>query len=322
MRIPMKNKNTIRAILSLSFLLFASCKIEPIFYAIEKEVPLEKAVIKGNLYAMTEFDKKLYAASGSLYVKDINEERGWKAVSAPPGFIIRVASDNTNLYVLTKDKKLYTKTKTSGWGKISDISPIELFDNKAASSTNKTAYVTTSKGLFSLAASDTGVKTNVARSDEETSNGASKYSKAAVHHGTTNTVFSNTVLIASGKNAVYTMDGNKIKYGNTIEDSKVKFSTVSDIEVSGAQSMAVYNDSLLIGTTSGIVLVNLDATTGEPTGKGFMLGENIESSIAMLEIKTLYAFENAVYAFAVDKTTSKKTNTWGYYTSRPNWNVE
>jgi hypothetical protein len=53
-----------------------------------------------------------------------------------------------------------------------------------------------------------------------------------------------------------------------------------------------------------------------------MLGENIESSIAMLEIKTLYAFENAVYAFAVDKTTSKKTNTWGYYTSRPNWNVE
>jgi len=89
----MKNKNTIRAILSLSFLLFAACKIEPIFYAIEKEVPLEKAVIKGNLYAMTEFDGKLYAASGSLYVKDINEERGWKAVSAPPGFIIRVASD-------------------------------------------------------------------------------------------------------------------------------------------------------------------------------------------------------------------------------------
>jgi hypothetical protein len=300
MRIPMKNKNTIRAILSLSFLLFAACKIEPIFYAIEKEVPLEKAIIKGNLYAMTEFKGKLYAASGSLYVKDINEERGWKAVSAP-GFIIRVASDNTNLYVLTKDKKLYTKTKTSGWGKISDISPIELFDNKA--STNKTAYVTTSEGLFSLDGEnnpDTEVKTN----------GASKSSKAAVHDGT-ETVFSDTVLIASGENAVYTMDGNKLVFDDTS----------SNIEVSDAQSMAVYNDSLLIGTTSGIVLVNLD-DAGRPTGKGSMLGENIESSIAMLEIKTLYAFENAVYAFAVDKTTSKKTNTWGYYKDRPNWNVE
>jgi len=306
----MKNKNTIRAILSLSFLLFAACKIEPIFYAIEKEVPLEKAVIKGNLYAMTEFDGKLYAASGSLYVKDINEERGWKAVSAPPGFIIRVASDNTNLYVLTKDKKLYTKTKTSGWGKISDISPIELFDNKA--STNKTAYVTTSEGLFSLDGEnnpDTEVKTN----------GASKSSKAAVYDGE-KTIFSNTVLIASGTHGVYTMKGNKIVFNDD----------PSNVEVSGAQSMAVYADgsddgskeSLLIGTTSGIVLVNLDATTGEPTGKGFMLGENIESSIAMLEIKTLYAFENAVYAFAVDKTTSKKTNTWGYYKDRPNWNVE
>lgn len=298
----MKNKNTIRAILSLSFLLFAACKIEPIFYAIEKEVPLEKAVIKGNLYAMTEFDGKLYAASGSLYVKDINEERGWKAVSAPPGFIIRVASDESNLYVLTEDKKLYTKTKTSGWGKISDISPIELFDNKA--STNKTAYVTTSEGLFSLDGEnnpDTEVKTN----------GASKSSKAAVHDGT-ETVFSDTVLIASGENAVYTMDGNKLAFNDD---------TSSNIEVSDAQSMAVYNDSLLIGTTSGIVLVNLD-DAGRPTGKGSMLGENIESSIAMLEIKTLYAFENAVYAFAVDKTTSKKTNTWGYYKDRPNWNVE
>lgn len=297
----MKNKNTIRAILSLSFLLFAACKIEPIFYAIEKEVPLEKAVIKGNLYAMTEFDGKLYAASGSLYEKNINEERGWKAVSAPPGFIIRVASDNTNLYVLTKDKKLYTKTATSEWKEITGISPIELFDNKA--STNKTAYVTTSEKLYSLAGTSTP-------NTEVTTNSASKSSKAAVHDGT-KTIFSNTVLIASGENAVYTMEGNKIVFDGTD----------SDIEVSGAKSMAVYKESLLIGTTSGIVLVNLD-NDGEPTAKGTMFGGNVESSIAMLEIKTLYSFGDAIYAFAVDKTTSKKTNTWGYYKDRPNWNVE
>jgi hypothetical protein len=298
MRIPMKNKNTIRAILSLSFLLFAACKIEPIFYAIEKEVPLEKAIIKGNLYAMTEFKGKLYAASGSLYEKNINEERGWKAVSAP-GFIIRVASDESNLYVLTEDKKLYMKEETGGWREITGISPIELFDNKA-SDTAKTAYVTTSEDLYSL-------------NDKNTSkiSGGDKSSKAAVYDGE-KTIFSNTVLIASGTHGVYTMDGNKIKYGTE----------TSSIEVSGAKSMALYNDSLLIGTTSGIVLVNLDATTGAPTAKGTMFGGNVESSIAMLEIKTLYSFGDAIYAFAVDKTTSKKTNTWGYYKDRPNWNVE
>jgi hypothetical protein len=301
MRIPMKNKNTIRAILSLSFLLFAACKIEPIFYAIEKEVPLEKAIIKGNLYAMTEFKGKLYAASGSLYEKNINEERGWKAVSAP-GFIIRVASDESNLYVLTEDKKLYTKTKMTGWSQITGISPIELFDNKA--STNKTAYVTTSEKLYSLAGTSTP-------NTEVTTNSASKSSKAAASHET-DTFFSNTVLIASGTKGVYTMDGNKLAFNDD---------TSSNIEVSDAQSMAVYNDSLLIGTTSGIVLVNLD-NDGEPTAKGTMFGGNVESSIAMLEIKTLYSFGDAIYAFAVDKTTSKKTNTWGYYKDRPNWNVE
>ena len=165
---------------------------------------------------MTEFKGKLYAASGSLYEKNINEERGWKAVSAP-GFIIRVASDESNLYVLTEDKKLYTKTKTTGWSQITGISPIELFDNKA-SDTAKTAYVTTSEDLYSL-------------NDKNTSkiSGGDKSSKAAVYDGS-NTVFSNTVLIASGKKAVYTMEGNKIVFDDT----------VSDIEVSGAQSMAVY----------------------------------------------------------------------------------
>jgi len=305
----MKNKNTIRAILSFSFLLFAACKIEPIFYAIEKEVPLEKAVIKGNLYSMTEFKDHLYAASGSLYVKDNTAIRGWKAVSAPPGFIIRVASDESNLYVLTKDKKLYTSKDAKDWTAVSITGSItELFDNKA-SDTAKTAYVTTSEGLYSLTDED---------ATEEV--GEDKDSVAAVYHDGTDT-FSNTVLIASGENAVYTMDGNKIKYGtetSSIEDS--------GIEVSGAQSMAVYNDgskeSLLIGTTSGIVLVNLDTGNGEPTAKGTMFGGNVESSIAMLEIKTLYSFGDAIYAFAVDKTTSKKTNTWGYYKDRPNWNVE
>ncbi len=298
----MKNKNTIRAILSLSFLLFAACKIEPIFYAIEKEVPLEKAVIKGNLYAMTEFKGKLYAASGSLYEKNINEERGWKAISAP-GFIIRVASNSTNLYVLTKDKKLYTSKDAKNWTAVSITGSItELFDNKA-SDTAKTAYVTTSEDLYSL-------------NDKNTSkiSGGDKSSKAAVYDGS-NTVFSKTVLIAKGDKGVYKIDENKLAFNDD----------TSNVEVSGAQSMAVYkldsSEKLLIGTTSGIVLVNLD-NDGEPTAKGTMFGGNVESSIAMLEIKTLYSFGDAIYAFAVDKTTSKKTNTWGYYKDRPNWNVE
>ncbi|HOF12000.1 MAG TPA: hypothetical protein PK248_04710, partial [Treponemataceae bacterium] len=140
-----------------------------------------------------------------------------------------------------------------------------------------------------------------------------------VYNGT-DTFFSNTVLIASGAKKIYTIEDSKVKFGNDISNVED-----SGIEVSGAQSMAVYNDGskerLLIGTTSGIVLVNLE-NDGKPTAKGTMFGGNVESSIAMLEIKTLYSFGDAIYAFAVDKTTSKKTNTWGYYKDRPNWNVE
>ncbi|HPM05396.1 MAG TPA: hypothetical protein PLR81_00135, partial [Treponemataceae bacterium] len=191
----MKNKNTIRAILSFSFLLFAACKIEPIFYAIEKEVPLEKAIVKGNLYAMTEFDSKLYAASGSLYEKNINEERGWKAVSAP-GFIIRVASNNTNLYVLTEDKKLYTSKDAKDWTAVSITGSItELFDNKA-SEANKTAYVTTS--------GDDGKLYSLTDENATEEVGEDKDSVAAVYHDGTDT-FSNTVLIASGAKKIYTI---------------------------------------------------------------------------------------------------------------------
>ena len=303
----MKNKNTIRAILSLSFLLFAACKIEPIFYAIEKEVPLEKAVIKGNLYAMTEFNDKLYAASGSLYEKDKTAIREWKAVSAP-GFIIRVASDKDNLYVLTEDKKLYTSKDAKDWTAVSITGSItELFDNKA-SDTAKTAYVTTSGDLCSLDGENTS--SNVVNGED-----GDKDSVAAVYDDKSSTVFSNTVLIASGENAVYTMDGNKIKYGTE----------TSSIEVSGAKSMAVYNDGaneyLVIGTENGIEVIHLN-DQGAPTTKGAWLGDNADSSFALVEIPTLYSFGDAIYAFAVDKTTSKKTKVWGYYTDRPEWNVE
>jgi hypothetical protein len=98
----------------------------------------------------------------------------------------------------------------------------------------------------------------------------------------------------------------------------------SNIKIEDAESMAVYDDGaneyLVIGTENGIEVIHLDE--GTPTTKGAWLGDNADSSFALVEIPTLYSFGDAIYAFAVDKTTSKKTNTWGYYKDRPNWNVE
>lgn len=302
------NKKILLGLISLTLFALASCKIEPIFYAIEKEVPLEEAVIKGNLYAMTEFRENLYAASGKLYVKKTSVIRGWKEAVAPKGHIIRVASDNENLYVLTSDKKLYTSTNASNWTEVSiNDSIIELFDNKANDSDNKKAFITSSNELLDL---DGTSSPTLNTSD------ASKKSLAAVYDKSeTKTVFSDTILIAVGSNGIYTMEGESIVFnGNN-----------SNIKVKEAESMAVYKDEtqeyLLVGTKNGIKRIILEAN-GTPTSIGSELGDNADSSFALVEIPTLYSFTDSVYAAAIDRTTSKKTKVWGYYTVRPEWNVE
>ena len=192
------NKKILLGLISLTLFALASCKIEPIFYAIEKEVPLEEAVIKGNLYAMTKFGENLYAASGKLYVKETSVIRGWKEANAPKGHIIRVASDNENLYVLTSDKKLYTSTDEKKWDLINLPDIVELFDNKAETDKEETdkkvAYVTTKESIFIL-------KGNSNPSTKPTEKTASQNSIAAVFDGTS-TVFLDTILIAAGSEGI------------------------------------------------------------------------------------------------------------------------
>lgn len=300
------NKKIILGLISLTLFALASCKIEPIFYAIEKEVPLEEAVIKGNLYAMTEFQGKLYAASGMLYVKNASDKRGWEKASTPSGNIIRVASDSTNLYVLTSDKKLYTSTDGKNWDLINLPDIVELFDNKATETDEKVAYVTTKESIFILSGSSEP-------STELTDETASENSIAAVFYGT-ETIFSNKNLIAAGEHGVYTIDDNTIVFDGT----------KTNVEVKNALSMAVYHDGaneyLVIGTENGIEVIRL--VEGAPTTKGAWLGDNADSSFALVEIPTLYSFEKSIYAGAVDRMTSKKTKVWGYYTDRAEWNVE
>lgn len=297
-------KKQIFGILIISILLFASCKIEPIFYAIEKEVPLEEAVIKGNLYAMTKFGENLYAASGKLYVKKTSVIRGWEEAVAPNGHIIRVASDSTNLYVLTSDKKLYTSTNGKNWTPINFSDIVELFDNKANGS-NKEAFITSSNELLVL---------NGTTNPTLNPSGASKKYLAAVYDES-ETVFSDTILIAVGSKGIYTMNDENIVFKGT----------KSSIKVEDAESMAVYHDGtqehLLVGTKNGIKRVVLE-NNGSPTKIGTALGDNVESSLALLSVPVLYSFGEAVYAGAVDPTTNKKTNVWAYYKNRSDWNLE
>ena len=88
--------------------------------------------------------------------------------------------------------------------------------------------------------------------------------------------------------------------------------------------MAVYNDGkehLLVGTKNGIKRVVLD-NDGKPQGIISPIGQNADSSFALVEIPTLYSFGKSIYAGAVDRMTSKKTKVWGFYADRAEWNVE
>ena len=112
----------------------------------------------------------------------------------------------------------------------------------------------------------------------------------------------------------------KVFNGNKITFHGTDF----DIKVGNALSMAVYHDGaneyLVIGTQNGIEVIHLDE--GTPTTKGAWLGDNADSSLALLSVPVLYSFGEAVYAGAVDPTTNKKTNVWAYYKNRSDWNLE
>ena len=68
--------------IAFMFSLF-SCSHEPIFWAIDREIKLREANVKGNVYSIILHRNHLYAANGRIYAKSLNSEGGWETFPQP-----------------------------------------------------------------------------------------------------------------------------------------------------------------------------------------------------------------------------------------------
>ena len=226
--------------IAFMFSLF-SCSHEPIFWAIDREIKLREADVKGNVYSIILHRNHLYAANGQIYAKSLNSEGGWTTFPQPDAYISTLASgsDGTNAYLyalaMQRDEQQVWVLGTSGWQKIEGASSdsllgskaIALFDNGGnAAGTN--AYIRVNGKVYKL----NGINPVSSLGANITNNGASDKTVACAHLGG-NDWFSDTVSIcstngipaaklykASGKTISYSTDGtnytSSVSTGETI----------------------------------------------------------------------------------------------------------
>ena len=297
-------------------LLLFSCKNEPIFYGIEQEINLDKPVVLGNVYAMTEAGGRLYAANGKLYSKNSADIRGWSEDIKPEGFVIRTASDSSFLYSHTSDKVLYSSVLSTElvWTKIDD-SVVELFDNNALGSGNKRAFYTKADAVYEISGGNTGTAV---------SSGGASFASVTSEYINGQTYFSSSILFTSDRSSyLYRISENGIEYStDTISWTPVSLTIESPMSLEFFQN-GTYT-ALLAGTKTGVVQIAV--TNSIPASSTSVLpGANADSCFGTSHVPSIFAYPFAqgnIYVSSLKTDSSNSTKFWGYYPTRDNWNLE
>lgn len=320
--------------IAFMFSLF-SCSHEPIFWAIDREIKLREADIKGNVYSIILHRNHLYAANGQIYAKSLNSEGGWTLFPfpQPDGYISTLASgsDGTNAYLyalaMQRDEQQVWVLGTSGWQKIEGASSgsllgskaIALFDN-GGNAAGINAYIRVNGKVYKL----NGINPVSSLGANITNNGASDKTVACAHLGG-NDWFSDTVSICSTNGIpaakLYKASGKTISYST---DGTNYTSSVSTGETITCIAYDKANNRLIAGTKKGLEAIPLNST-GVPQSAG-TLESNAEAALGTSEIFSVASFGdadgNALYAGAGKEKTTKTNALWGYYPWRGNWNYE
>lgn len=101
----MKKNSIIAGIVLCAVIISSACKNQPIFAAIEQEVKLKPASIKGFVYGIVKIDQTLYTSNGNIFYKTFGEKGKWSELKGcPEGRCLSLASDGKKLYgVFEKD---------------------------------------------------------------------------------------------------------------------------------------------------------------------------------------------------------------------------
>ncbi|HOE07393.1 MAG TPA: hypothetical protein PLV89_00830 [Treponemataceae bacterium] len=293
-----------------------SCKNEPIFYGIDKEINLEDPVVLGIVYTITEAGDKLYAANGKIFSKKSSDLRAWAEESKPEGFIIRTAADSTYLYALNSENILFS-TPIAGspvWVKTSD-SIIELFDNNALNASDKKAFAVKADAVYVL--------TDGSVSSAVSDGGASKDSLTAEFING-RTYFSSSIQFTSDREGfLYRIASSGIEYST--DNSSW---TLIPITIESPMSLEFYKtetaSSLFAGTKTGIIQIPLTESIPASTGIAAP-GSNADSCFGKSQVPSIFAYpfgNGVVYTASMKPDNTKNTKFWAYYPSRDNWNLE
>ena len=101
-------------------IILSACKNPPIFAAIEQEVKLNPASVKGLIRGIVRIQKKLYASNGKIFYKSVGARGKWSEMSGcPSGLGTGLATDGANLYAVFGKDNTFTvhkyDTTTSQW---------------------------------------------------------------------------------------------------------------------------------------------------------------------------------------------------------------
>lgn len=350
----MKNITKIIKNISLGLILaavFSSCQ-DPILYHIRQEVKLEEATMLGDIYTIVRYTEPnnmetLYLANGNIYFKNAyNSTHGsWVQTAKPNGHVQSIAADSEYLYAFVTEvykddsegetrlssRKIFYLDKDGFW-KLHPSSMLlnteqyfqtSLMCTNAVQRDHRSAYLRAGYNVYKL-----NGDTYEAAVNPDGSFVVNCFSCAWLNGSVR---FFTSFAACTDETTV--SDPTCIFYGNYAELRKIDINGI-DVSVSSAAThtitgVAVMNDSILVTTDAGAILVNRYS------------GKELEFKNLTSTLSTLYqtytplavypekdAFENNVYASNQVLGTGSNSaqfshqGLWSYYPSRGKWNIE
>ena len=146
----MKKRMFVIAFVTSVIIGLSACKNPPIFAAIEQEVKLNPASVRGFVRGVVEINGTLYASNGKIWYKAKGETGKWSGLSGcPSGRCTGLATDGANLYAAFSKDEAFTvhkyTTATSSWGEVTGLTAKAVFgtDSVFAVKSEKNGNTTT-----------------------------------------------------------------------------------------------------------------------------------------------------------------------------------
>lgn len=116
-------------------IVLSACKNPPIFAAIEQEVKLKPATVKGRVRGIVKIGDTLYASNGKIWYKEKGKTGKWSEMKdCPSGLCTGLAVDGPDLYAAFEQSDTfaihYYNTGTKSWTKASGLTAQAVFGSR------------------------------------------------------------------------------------------------------------------------------------------------------------------------------------------------